>query len=199
MMCMCVYKIFNKINNHCYIGSTVKSKSRWRGHAKDLNNKRHHSPYLQRAWNKYGENNFKFEIIEEILDKSRLIEREQYYFDVLKPEYNMCRPGADPKKLSEAHKNQKPWNKGKKNVYNHTIETKKKMSESHNGLHNKWTKQGKLNNSIAQTGKMLSKETRQRMSEAKKGIRFSKKHVENIRKAAIKAHKRRKENKTLET
>lgn len=39
---------------------------------------------------KYGYNNFNLEILE-YCDKNILIEREQYYIDLLKPEYNICK------------------------------------------------------------------------------------------------------------
>ena len=58
-----VYSIENKINGKCYIGSTVNPCARWSKHKGDLNNKKHHSFVLQRAWDKYGENNFIFKIL----------------------------------------------------------------------------------------------------------------------------------------
>lgn len=76
-----VYIITNKVTNHIYIGSTTKSFShRWGIHRLDLRRKKHHNSYLQNAWNKYGENNFKFEILE-LCDKSICIEREQFWMD----------------------------------------------------------------------------------------------------------------------
>ena len=39
---------------------------------------------------KYGIENFQFEIVEECL-KSELLNREQYYLDTLNPKYNICK------------------------------------------------------------------------------------------------------------
>ena len=86
-----VYKIRNIINDDCYIGSTSNSSGfnhRWRTHIYALNHNKHHSIILQRAWNKYGKDNFIFEIIEECLGKI-CIEREQFYMDTIRPKYNI--------------------------------------------------------------------------------------------------------------
>jgi len=75
-----IYKITNTINMKYYIGSSVHIEKRFREHKHGLRNNCHKNPYLQNAWNKYGENNFIFEVIENC-DKVMLIEREQYYLD----------------------------------------------------------------------------------------------------------------------
>lgn len=85
-----IYRIRNKINGHCYIGSAVVIKKRFNTHKHSLRNKKHHSIYLQRAWDKYGETNFSFEILENV-EKQFLIEKEQYYLNELNPEYNICK------------------------------------------------------------------------------------------------------------
>lgn len=90
-----VYQIRNLINNKRYIGSTKDVIQRWKYHKDNLQKNRHGNQYLQHAWNKYGENNFVFEIIEEvniiegINEKQQLYAREDYYFAEYKPEYNI--------------------------------------------------------------------------------------------------------------
>lgn len=76
-----IYKIENIKNNKVYIGSSNNIKERWKRHIKDLKNDNHHSFHLQKAWNKYGEENFKFEIIEKC-KKEDLLDKEQYYMDL---------------------------------------------------------------------------------------------------------------------
>ena len=87
-----VYKIINKINKKFYVGSTstIGFEKRWKKHILDLNKNIHHSFYLQKSWNKYGPDNFSFEIIEECISEKCII-KEQYYLDFLKPEYNICK------------------------------------------------------------------------------------------------------------
>jgi len=77
-----IYYIENLINNKKYIGQTQDIYSRWKTHKWKLNNNRHHNKYLQNAWNKYGEDNFKFGIIE-ICNDTKLCELEIYYIEKL--------------------------------------------------------------------------------------------------------------------
>ena len=60
-----IYKIINVENGHFYVGSTIEIEKRKKRHFKDLKDGRHHSMYLQRAYDKYGENSFRFIIIKE--------------------------------------------------------------------------------------------------------------------------------------
>ena len=77
-----IYKITCKINNKVYIGSTeVCFKQRFKKHKQRLRNNYHENDYLQKSWNKYGEDNFIFEILEEISDKSKVKEIEQTYLN----------------------------------------------------------------------------------------------------------------------
>jgi hypothetical protein len=78
---MGIYKITNIKVGKFYIGSSKDIEKRWKDHVYMLNRNQHHSLYFQNAWNKYGEDNFKFEIIEMINDESILLDREQYWLD----------------------------------------------------------------------------------------------------------------------
>ena len=59
-----IYKILNIINNKIYIGSAVNIDRRWSEHKSLLTNNKHHSKYLQNSFNKYGTENFLFEVVE---------------------------------------------------------------------------------------------------------------------------------------
>ena len=50
-----VYKIRNLIDGKVDIGSSANVKARWYAHRYELRLGTHHSRYLQRAWDKYGE------------------------------------------------------------------------------------------------------------------------------------------------
>lgn len=77
-----IYRIICLVNQRVYIGSTqVSFKARFKKHKQRLRNNYHENEYLQRAWNKYGEENFRFEVLEEMLFNSLVKEREQYYLD----------------------------------------------------------------------------------------------------------------------
>ena len=85
-----IYKITNLLNNKFYIGSSSDIRARKYLHFSMLKNNKHHSPILQRVYNKYGKKYLLFEVIEEC-DINLLIEKEQYYIDNLNPEYNCCK------------------------------------------------------------------------------------------------------------
>lgn len=90
-----IYKIINKINGKYYVGSSVNIISsnmsgRWYRHRYNLNKNNHHNDYLQRSWNKYGQNNFDFSIVETIGDIPKLLEIEQKYLDIAKNEQYKC-------------------------------------------------------------------------------------------------------------
>lgn len=73
-----VYKITNKINNKIYIGSSSNYLSRWQSH-KDASMRPAHQCYnypLQRAFRKYGIENFTFELIKD--DFLTRYEAEEY-------------------------------------------------------------------------------------------------------------------------
>jgi group I intron endonuclease len=53
-----IYKITNKINNKCYIGSSVNILERFKSHRNKLKSNKHINNYFQNAYNKHGINNF---------------------------------------------------------------------------------------------------------------------------------------------
>lgn len=79
-----IYKIRNKINGKFYLGSSEKIKRRWNEHKSLLRRNKHCNGILQKAWNKYGEENFELSVIEECM-VNVLLEREQFYLDTMKP------------------------------------------------------------------------------------------------------------------
>jgi group I intron endonuclease len=86
-----IYKITNIINNKIYIGSAVNFIKRKQYHIRMIKNKKHCNKHLEKSFLKYGLENFKFEIIEIVENKNLLLEREQFYLDLLKPQYNICK------------------------------------------------------------------------------------------------------------
>jgi group I intron endonuclease len=84
-----VYEIRNKVNNKRYIGSTIMSfTKRLEHHRCLLRNGTHKNTYLQRAWNKYGEDNFEFNILE-VVATCCTLEVEQTYLDKCEDCYNI--------------------------------------------------------------------------------------------------------------
>jgi group I intron endonuclease len=85
-----IYLIRSKVNGKIYIGSAVNLFGRRKSHLEQFKNNSHHNIYLQRHTDKYGIEDLVFGIIE-FCPKEKLIEREQYWIDTLKPEFNICR------------------------------------------------------------------------------------------------------------
>lgn len=64
-----------------YIGSSNNILARLAQHRRHLEDGKHHSPFLQRAWSKYGASSFTFSSIEEGVPLEHLIQREQFWID----------------------------------------------------------------------------------------------------------------------
>ncbi len=79
-----IYQFRNLVNNKVYIGSSNILGNRKFLHLKDLRINDHPNNKFQNAFNKYGEDNFIFEILE-LCTKEELIIREQFYLDTLQP------------------------------------------------------------------------------------------------------------------
>ena len=73
-----IYVITNKINNKVYIGQSIDIRVRWWGHRCELNRNSHYNKHLQGAWNKYGEDNFDFSVLEEC-EQEEINDREVQY------------------------------------------------------------------------------------------------------------------------
>ncbi len=100
-----IYKIENTENGKKYIGSTRDVKKRFKKHLSELRNNKHVNKELQKDWNEYGEESFKFEILE-IVDvyDVKLEEIEQFYMDIIGKHY-----------LYNQRSSYSDWNKSKKN------------------------------------------------------------------------------------
>jgi len=85
-----IYKITNLVNGHFYIGSSQNFIKRYYTHINHIRTGKSSCTVLIRAVTKYGEDNFKLEIIEECGNQD-LLTREQYYLDTLLPEYNVAK------------------------------------------------------------------------------------------------------------
>jgi group I intron endonuclease len=75
-----VYIIRCFSNDKFYVGSAVDLEDRFKRHKRMLMGNYHHNKHLQNAWNKYGEEVFAFEILEEV---PNFLEQEQYWIDKL--------------------------------------------------------------------------------------------------------------------
>ena len=88
-----IYKIINNIDKKYYIGSSTNIERRWVAHKRSLNKKTHANIFLQRAWDKYGSDNFSFIIVEDCdgYCKDRLLQVEQSYINKIENCYNIAK------------------------------------------------------------------------------------------------------------
>ena len=110
---MVIYAIKHKKTGNMYIGQTIQnSKKRWELHRYCLRNARHQNSHLQRAWDKYGEESFVFEILDETAENIDQLNALEISYVATVGYYNLRNGGSSPgnlraehkRKLSEAHK-----------------------------------------------------------------------------------------------
>ena len=135
-----IYKITNLINNMVYIGQTKQGfQKRYWLHRWKLRNGTHDNQYLQNAWNKYGEKNFEFAVIE-VLEVEAIDDREKYWIGFYK-NLNKCysiQEGGQPTRLVDFVTDEGRRLVGEKNRQRllgskASEETKMKMSKSRKG------------------------------------------------------------------
>lgn len=79
-----IYLITNLINSKKYVGQTTKTmEERFEGHLKDARKEDCKNRPLYAAFNKYGIENFKVELLEEVKDSTMLNEREVFWIKEL--------------------------------------------------------------------------------------------------------------------
>ena len=93
-----IYKIVNKVNNKCYVGQSKDYNKRFQEHRWALKNNKHENACLQNAWNKYGEENFDFVVIEDLTSDYNSLEK--YWIKELNSVtpngYNILKGGEEP-------------------------------------------------------------------------------------------------------
>jgi group I intron endonuclease len=162
-----IYQIVNKINDERYIGGAVNITARKNLHYSSLRRGKHYSRYLQRAYNKHGEENFKFEVIL-YCDKENLIFYEQRAIDAYNDLYNIAPIAGNNigvKHTAQSKENIEKSKRGKKRKPEHVKKTansqrgqiRLKFARENNGTYvftdNDWIKklhsEGKTNKEIS--------------------------------------------------
>jgi group I intron endonuclease len=151
-----IYKIENLANGKVYIGSSARIGARWVMHRSQLRNKKHHSITLQRAWDKYGEAMFVFEIIEHVPEVADLFESESRHIRLNRSAepnfgYNLCPVAGSTLGIK---------------LGPHSADHRSKIS-------------------AAQKGKIISEESRNKLSATLKGRTIGPVWRENMRKAML--------------
>ncbi len=184
---MGTYCIHNIINDKVYIGSSIKIEDRKYNHFWSLRNNRHRNSYLQRSYNKHGENNFEFVVLEEIKDVKALHKSEQFWINNIGSYkenlgYNICKNITSSPMLGRHHSEEtkKRISTFKKGI-KRSEETKLKISNRMSG--NSHPLYGKRGIDSPNYGSKRTKETREKMSKAQLGNTHSIETRNKIKKA----------------
>lgn len=109
-----IYQIRNLINNKIYLGSAYNLYNRYRIHKSTLINNKHDNEHLQRSFNRYGRDNFVFELLEIVGNLTNIYDIEvkylNKYFDYGKNCYNMNEETNPNKSLIK-------WNKSRMKTF----------------------------------------------------------------------------------
>lgn len=143
-----VYRWVNNINNKTYIGSSVNFTVRLYKYY-SLKNISQSKTAIHNALLKYGYENFSLEILEYCEQGVNPVLREQYYFDLLKPHYNI---------LDKA---------GSLLGFKHNEDTLIKFANR------EVSEDTRKNLSLAAIGRILTEEDKMKISLKRKGIKLS--------------------------
>lgn len=197
---MFIYSIKNLENNRIYIGLTKNCKQRKYLHFNQLKRCVHDNPRLQEDFNIYGKSVFTFNIVEEC-DSSKGKEREDYWIDYFggiesDTVYN-CQNNKNQNKEMIYKQNLKKIGSKRSEKFkqirrdkflvnnpmkgkHHSIETKKRLSESHKGIKN--SMYGKRGKNSPNYGRKQSQYVKDRCREANLGKRkYSDEFITNLR------------------
>ncbi len=167
-----IYALVHLETGRCYVGSTVNLKGRISTHRAELRGNKHDNSYLQRAWNKYGEEAFSFMLLE-LCQRDDLMKRESVW--MMRTQCCDKRVGFNLDKIAIRKM--------------HCEETKKKIGDAHRGrkrppevgrkISERWaartepvarrTPEQKERHRIASTGRKFSQESRDKMSRSRMG------------------------------
>lgn len=132
-----IYMIKNLISNKCYIGQTTdRFVERFWNHQWKLINQTHDNIHLQRAWNKYGEANFEFKVLNVCNNDDKINKLEVFYINLFSENsYNISAGGQGKSSPMSSHAKKIIGEKNRIHMLGrkHTEETKLKMSLSRKG------------------------------------------------------------------
>lgn len=182
-----IYKITNIVTNDCYIGSALNLKKRISKHFSDLKLNKHFATYLQNSYNKYGIENFQFEVLARC-PKEYLLKLEQWFLDSLSPSFNtrkIAENSLGVKYSEETKQKISKIHKGKKL----SDETKSKISEANKGRVFSEEHKLKLSESASKRkGRVLSEEVRKKISDKMKNRTFTEEHKNKLKQSALKRY-----------
>jgi group I intron endonuclease len=179
-----IYVITNKINNKKYVGQTINPNSRFNQHI--ISSKKDTNIFLYNAINKYGNENFSFDLVEIDIPIEDVNEREKDWISKLKTKkpygYNLTDGGEGTLGYKHTNETKEKLSKMKKGVPNHpqTEETKRKISKANKGR--KMSPESIEKAKKAKIGKKLSAEHKNKLRATLTGMPKPQSQKENLKK-----------------
>lgn len=134
-----IYLWENRNNRKLYVGSSIDLKRRLTSYYNLKHLAKYPTRYINNALLKDGHTAFSLYILE-LCNPEDLISREQYYFDLLDPEYNICKTAGSSLGRLHSEESKEKISKSKLNTnlkeenhfygHTHTEEAKEKMVNS---------------------------------------------------------------------
>lgn len=169
-----IYCVENIENNKKYIGQSKNINDRWYKHKNELKRGVHFNDYLQKSWNKYGEEKFEFHILE-YCDDTELDKKEIYYIELYNTTnrelgYNLKSGGQNGSSVLSRESRNKLSNSIKESYENNEELREKRRIDAINRWQNPEIKEKIMGSNNVMYGKHHSEESKRKMSENKKGI-----------------------------
>lgn len=158
-----VYRLQNLKTGKFYIGSSLNLLRRYWQHRQSMLNGSHKNPNIKEDSKIYGRDVFCFGVVE-YCDKNKLDEREQYFIDTWKPEYNRRQDADNPKS---------GWDEQAKEKHGEKLKIAWIARKARPGFKEK--------HAAARRGIPHSEETKKKYSEVRKGKKKSPEWKEKIR------------------
>ena len=180
-----VCKISNIVNKKYYIGYSGDIDRRFKEHKRRFKTNKHNNSYFQRAYNKYGEENFTYEIIHtcETIDKAKDIETtylddKSIRGDIYNLNFNNSMDGHFANNPNKEEIRKKISESAKEKFRKMIQEERSTIYGRFGKKHTEKTKQ-KLRNIFK--GRIVSEETREKLRIASTGHKLSEESIEKIR------------------
>ena len=158
-----IYCWVNNTNKKCYVGSSVNLTARLYKYY-SIKNLYDNKSAINSALLKYGYSGFSLHILEFCL-KSNAINREQYFIDLLKPEYNILKKAGSSLGYRHTEKTLKLLKENR--IINEDTKKKLSIAASKRTL----TEQERKKISVSRIGKKMLLDTRNKISESTTKLR----------------------------
>ena len=165
-----IYLWENKENGKFYIGSSIDLSRRLASYYNLNHLAKYRTRYINNALLKAGYSAFRLYILE-YCDKEILIQREQYYFDLFQPVYNICTTAGST--LGRLHSEEAKERISESKLNTNTGENNHFYGKIH-------SEEAKLKMVDSKIASILSSETKGKISKTKTGRKFTEEHRANL-------------------